>query len=180
MDYAALNESITEKMLKALAIINNPEIAPDVRQLNQEILFKEVGDAIYAKVYDMNAYDFEIEHTKGSGMDDRHFGMAKVASASVATGTLGLGLLVRNYLDSAAAKAQEDAFINAKQSRKHPRVIRSVVGETCKWCTSLAGTYDSPTPDAFKRHRACDCKIVTQGYRSRNGELKNYVKPKDR
>lgn len=57
MDYAGLNETIIDKVLKALQLINNPEIDPEVRQLNQEILFREVGAAVYAKVYDMNAFD---------------------------------------------------------------------------------------------------------------------------
>jgi len=41
MDYAGLNDTIQKKVMAALAIINNPEVAPDVRQLNQEILFRE-------------------------------------------------------------------------------------------------------------------------------------------
>lgn len=176
MDYAKLNDTITKKVLKALALINNPEIDPEIRQLNQEILFREVGASVYAKVYDMNAFDFEIEHTKGVGMDDRHFGMAKVAAASVATGALGLDLLVRNYLDTAAAKAQHDAVVNAKQSGKRTKITRKMNGETCDWCESLAGTYENPDSEVFKRHRGCDCSIITEGYRSRNGLLKNYAK----
>lgn len=176
MDYSNLNRTILKKVMLALALINNPEIDPEVRQLNQEILFREVGAAIYAKVYDMNAYDFEIEHTKGGGMDDRHYGLAKVAAGSVATGALGLGLLVRNYLDTAASIAQRDAVKNAKQSGKRTRITRRMNGETCEWCESLAGTYEDPGSEVFKRHRGCDCSIITEGYRSRNGQLDNYVK----
>lgn len=180
MDYASLNDTIAKKVMAALALINNPEVAPEVRQLNQEILFREVGQAVYNKVYDMNAFDYEIEHTRGPGIDDRHYGLAKVASASVATGTLGLGLLVRNYLDTMASKAQGDATINAKQSGSRTRVTRKMNGETCGWCESLAGTYENPDSEIFKRHRGCDCSIITEGYRSRNGLLKNYVKPAER
>lgn len=179
MDYGKLNDSITPKVLAALALINNPEIAPDIRQRNQEILFAEVGAAVYAKVYDMNAFDFEIEHTVGTGIDDRHYGMAKVASASVATGSKDLPLLVRNYLDSMSAKAQEDATRNARQSGKRTRVTRKMNSETCKWCESLAGVYENPDSEVFKRHRGCDCSIITEGYRTRNGLLDNYVKDKD-
>lgn len=175
MDYSKLNDSIAKKVMAAVALINNPEIAPDIRQLNQEILFREVGAAVYGKVYDMNAFDFEIEHTKGPGIDDRYFGMAKVASASVSAGAVSVPLLVRNYLDSMASKAQEDAVTNARQSGKHPTVVRSMNGETCAWCESMAGTYTSPGPEVFRRHRGCDCSIITQGYKSRNGLLKNYV-----
>ena len=176
MDYAGLNDTIQKKVMAALAIINNPEVAPDVRQLNQEILFREVGAAVYAKVYNMNAFDYEIEHTTGPGIDDRHFGLAKVASASVSAGALGLGLLVRNYLDTMASKAQQDATHNARQSGKRTRVTRKMNGETCGWCESLAGTYENPDSEVFKRHRGCDCSIITEGYRTRNGLLGNYSK----
>ena len=176
MDYAALNDTIQKKVMAALAIINNPEVAPDVRQLNQEILFREVGAAVYAKVYNMNAFDYEIEHTTGPGIDDRHFGLAKVAAASVSAGALGLPLLVRNYLDTMASKAQQDATHNARQSGKRTRVIRKMNGETCGWCESLAGTYENPDSEVFKRHRGCDCSIITEGYRTRNGQLNNYSK----
>lgn len=180
MDYAKLNDSIIKKVLAAVALINNPEIDPEIRQLNQEILFREVGTAIYAKVYDMNAFDYEIEHTRGVGIDDRYYGLAKIASGSVSAGSLGLEDQIRSYLDSTAAKAQQDALVNAKQSGKYPTVTRSINGETCKWCVSLAGTYTNPNPEVFRRHRGCDCSIITEGYRTRNGLLQNYVKPKDR
>lgn len=180
MDYAKLNRTILEKVIRAMKLINNPEIAPEIRQLNQEILFREVGVAVYAKVYDMNAFDFEIEHTKGVGIDDRFYGLAKVASASVSAGALGLEEYVKNYLDNAASKAQRDAMVMAKESGKHPRVIRTTNGDTCKWCRSMAGETSNPTSEIFRRHGGCDCNIRTEGYRSRNGLLKNYVKPQNR
>lgn len=180
MDYAKLNRTILAKVMAALKLINNPEIDPDIRQLNQEILFREVGASIYTKVYDMNAYDFEIEHTRGPGIDNRYYGLAKVSAASVSAGTLGLQDYVKNYLDYAATQAQQDAMKTARESGKHPRVIRTVNGDTCKWCQSLAGEYTNPSGEVFARHNGCDCNIRTEGYRSRNGLLGNYVKPKDR
>lgn len=178
MDYAGLNDTIVKKVLAAMAVINNPEIDPETRQLNQEILFREVGAAVYAKVYNMNAYDYEIEHTTGPGIDDRYYGLAKVASASISAGAVGLALLVRNYLDSMASKAQADATHNARQSGKRTRVIRKLNGETCDWCAKRAGTYEGSniSPEIFQRHRGCDCSIYTEGYRTRNGLLENYTK----
>lgn len=85
-DYGKLANSLTPKVLKAIGLLNNPEIEPNTRQLNQEILLREVSKAIYEKVYDMNAFDMDIAHTKGDGIDDRYYGMAKVASNSVSTG----------------------------------------------------------------------------------------------
>lgn len=180
MDYAKFNDTIIKKVIDVLNLINNPEIDPEVRQLNQEILFREVGSAVYAKIYDMNAYDFEIEYTKGSGIDDRYYGLAKVVAASISTGPLGINDYVRNYLDTMASKAQQDAVTNARQSGKFPTVIRKLNGETCKWCESLAGTYTNPDSEVFKRHAKCDCSITTEGFKSRNGLLGNYVKPSNR
>lgn len=173
-DYSKLNDTITQKVIKAMKLINNPEIDPEIRQLNQEILFREVGSAVYNKVYDMNAYDYEISGTKGPGIDDRHFGMAKTASASVATGNLGIDQRVRTFLDGTTAKAQLDATRNANQSGKRTKVTRKMNGETCEWCESLAGTYEKPDSEVFRRHRDCDCSLSTEGYKSRNGLLKNY------
>lgn len=183
MNYAGLNDTIIDQVMAAIRLINNPEIAPETRQRNQEILFREVGVAIYTQVYDMNAFDFEIEHTRGLGIDDRYYGLAKVASGSVSTGNVGLAEYVRNYLDYAATKAQADAVKNAFESGKFPRVTRRMNGkETCDWCKGKQGVYtgyDIP-PEVYHRHGGCDCSIFTEGFKTRNGELKNYVKPKDR
>ncbi len=123
----------------------------------------------------MNAFDFEIQHTVGPGIDNRYYGLAKVSSASVSTGALGLGEYVKSYLDHAASSAQHHAVKNARESGKHPRVIRTTNGKTCKWCQSKAGEYSDPPPDVFRRHGACDCNIRTEGFKSRNGLLGNYA-----
>lgn len=85
-DYGNLANSLAPKVLAGVALINNPEIQPETRQRNQEIFLREVGKSIYEKTYDMNAFDMEIPHTKGAGIDDRYYGLAKVASNSVSTG----------------------------------------------------------------------------------------------
>lgn len=87
-DYGKLARELYPKVSAAVALLNNPEIAPDTRQLNQEIFLREVAKAIYDKTYEMNAFDMQIEHTKGNGIDDRYYGMAKVASNSVSTGAV--------------------------------------------------------------------------------------------
>lgn len=174
MNYAALNKTVLAKVMKAIATINNPEISPEIRQLNQEILLKEVGTSVYDKVYEMSAFDYSIENTKGDGMDDRYFGLAKIAAGSVSTGTKGLESQVQAYLDNAAGQAQMHAFRNAKETGNRPKVTRIAVGKTCDWCASMAGTYTNPSPDVFRRHDGCNCEIRTEGYKSRNGLLKNY------
>jgi len=180
MNYSDLKPSILARLLEAIALINNPEVSPEIRQLNQEILFREVGTAVYNRVYDMNAFDFEIPHTSGPGIDDRYFGLAKVASDSVSAGNIGLVEYAKNYVDNMIGKAQHDAFNNAVQSGKHPTVVRRIVGETCKWCNARAGTYIDPPSEVFQRHGGCDCSITTSGFKTRNGQLGNYVKPQNR
>lgn len=177
MDYGKLAASLTPKVLAAVALLNNPEITPAVRQLNQEILLREVGKSIYDKIYDMNAFDMEIAHTKGSGIDERFYGLAKVSSNSVSNGNAGLQEYVQNYLFATSSKAQKDAMTTARQSGKRPRVKRTESGDACEWCQSKVGTYDNPGSDVFERHGGCEGKIVTEGFKSRNGELSNYKKP---
>lgn len=86
LDYGKASRALLPKVMSAVKLLNNPEIQPDTRQRNQEIFFREVATAIYNKTYEMNAFDMDIEHTTGSGIDDRYYGMAKVASNSVSTG----------------------------------------------------------------------------------------------
>lgn len=179
MNYSELASKLTPRVMSAIAIINNPEIAPEVRQLNQEILLREVGKSVYDKIYNMNAFDYDIMHTKGAGIDDRYYGLAKVASNSVSNGTKGLEEYIENYLSSTAAKAQRDSFRVAQQSKKFPTVKRTENGDACKWCRSMAGTYTNPSSDVFKRHGGCSGKIVTEGYKTRNGLLNNYKNSPD-
>lgn len=183
MDYTRFTSTILQKVFKAMALINNPEVDPEVRQRNHEILFRELGASVYSKIYDMNAFDFQIEHTRGSGIDDRYYGLAKISSATVSTG--GVAVLeqqVENYINQTIAYAQRDATTNAIENGKHPTVTRRLNGElNCQWCKDKeVENAINPSDDIFHRHRNCDCIIITSGYRSRNGLLNNYVKPKDR
>lgn len=180
MDYSKFTPTIIKKVLAAMTVINNPEIAPDIRQRNQEILFEQVGAAVYAKIYDMNAFDMQIEHTIGNGIDNRFYGLAKVASASVATGALGVDEYVKNFIDNTIGMAQRDAMRTARENGKRPTVTRVESPDCCKWCRSKAGTYTDPDSSVFERHGGCSGRITTSGYRSRNGLLNNYVKPSDR
>jgi hypothetical protein len=82
---------------------------------------------------------------------------------------------LKNFLMSSAAKAQKDAFTTARQSGKRTTVVeRTEHGDACKWCQSKTGTYENPGSDVFERHGGCEGKIVTKGYRARNGLLNNY------
>lgn len=174
MNYAGLVDTIKPKVMEAIAVINNPEISPEIRQLNQEILLKEVGRSVYEKIYNMNAFDYGITNTSGPGIDSRHYGLAKVASNSVSNGTAGLEEYIQNYLATMASKAQQDSFKTASQTKKRPTVTRTEGAGACQWCKGLQGTYTDPPAEVFQRHGGCSGKIVTEGYKSRNGLLKNY------
>ena len=70
-------------------------------------------------------------------------------------------------------------FKIALQSGQTPMVNRQAIGATtCAWCRGKVGTYEDPDPEVFARHASCDCKIFTSGYKTRNGLLDNYKKPK--
>lgn len=86
LDYGKKANELAAQVLEGVRLLNNPEIEPETRQRNQEIFLRQVAQAIYDKTYEMNAFDMEIPHTKGAGIDDRFYGMAKVASNSVSTG----------------------------------------------------------------------------------------------
>lgn len=81
---------------------------------------------------------------------------------------------VRNFLMSTAAKAQGDALKTARQSGKRPTVTRTESSDACKWCQSKTGTFTDPSSEIFHRHGGCEGRIVTSGYKSRNGLLGNY------
>ena len=43
MDYSKLTKTILDKVLRAMELINNPEIDPEVRQLNQRFCLEKLG-----------------------------------------------------------------------------------------------------------------------------------------
>lgn len=174
MDYSKLPATIQFKVEKIISILNNPEIAPDIRQLNMERLFQAVGKATYAKIYEMNAWDMEIPHTAGKFSDNRYYGLAKITAGANVTNT-DYKRLVESYLASMTGLAQDDAFTTAKESGKAPTLTRQLTGPgDCDWCREKADTYIDPAPEDFGRHTDCNCRLITAGYKSRNGLLKNY------
>ena len=82
------------------------------------------------------------------------------------------------YYDSSVRKNAKFQY----ESGLNPKVIRTAVGKTCKWCHDLAGTYDyyevSDTGnDVFRRHKNCDCLVVFSPKKSRyqNVHSKNWM-----
>ncbi|MBQ2658624.1 MAG: hypothetical protein IJF87_08665 [Erysipelotrichaceae bacterium] len=67
----------------------------------------------------------------------------------------------KGYYDSSVEKNARFQY----KSGLRPKIIRTAVGKTCKWCQSLAGTYDyydvsNTGNDVFRRHSNCDCLVV--------------------
>lgn len=177
MNYGDLVKTILPDIYKAIKLINNIEIDPEIRRINLEILFRKIAELSYFVVYDMNAFDMDIWDTIAPGIDKSYLSIAKEVSDSVSLGSIDkVNADVELWVKDIIAKAQYDAFETAKDLSKHPTVVRTAIGKTCEWCLSLVGTYEDPDKEVFKRHAFCDCKIVTKGFRSRNGELNNYVK----
>lgn len=179
MDYLQLAKTIDEDLLKAVALINNPEIEPEVRQAMLERLFSSVGENVYNVIYDMATFDMDVVGTVGAGIDmNRMYGIAKLASDSVVTGgTAKTTSSINLWLQDTISKATYDAFNVAHDLGKHPTLTRTERSNCCKWCTEHVGTFIDPTSEAFRRHDNCRAKIVVSGYKTRNGLVENYRNP---
>lgn len=53
-----------------------------------------------------------------------------------------------------------------------PKIIRTVAGNCCKWCRSLAGKYSYPDvpQDIYRRHQRCRCTV---NYHPGDGKVQN-------
>lgn len=69
----------------------------------------------------------------------------------------------KGYYDSSVRKNADTQY----KAGLKPKIIRTAVGKTCKWCQSVAGTYDyrevsNKGNDVFRRHANCDCLVIYQ------------------
>lgn len=76
--------------------------------------------------------------------------------------------------------------VNAEFHEKaglRPKIVRTSVGKCCKWCQSLAGSYDYPNVphDVYRRHQNCRCTVNYKpgDGRRQNVWTKKVVKPVD-
>ena len=78
---------------------------------------------------------------------------------------------VVNYTQSAVEdtiRTNADAHFKAGLS---PKIKRIATGNCCKWCRSLAGTYDYPVPrEIYRRHENCRCLVL---YDPGDGKVQN-------
>lgn len=66
---------------------------------------------------------------------------------------------------------KKNAEFHAKAGLQ-PKIVRKTVGHCCKWCQSLAGTYNYPDvpKDVYRRHQNCRCTV---DYKPGDGKKKN-------
>ncbi|HEM4697242.1 TPA: hypothetical protein U1025_001125 [Streptococcus suis] len=76
--------------------------------------------------------------------------------------------------------------VNAEFHEKaglRPKIVRTSVGKCCKWCQSIAGSYDYPNVphDVYRRHQNCRCTVNFKpgDGRRQNIWTKKVVKPVD-
>lgn len=172
MNYGSLASTIEPELREAVETILNPEVDPETRRFNLEILLRESGQKVYQVIYAMNAYDMEIEFTTGDGINDNYYGMAKNLSDSI---TLGGNDKVWAefdlWLQDVIHKAQMDALLTAGENGKYRGVTRTERGDCCEWCRAHVGTFIEPSPEVFGQHEHCRGEIRTFGWKSRNGRL---------
>lgn len=177
MNYTSLADTISPDLQAAVDEILNPEIEPEIRRYNLEILLREVGEKVYYNIYDMAAYDMMIEYTNGTGINDAYYGMAKNLSDSVSTGGAKyVREQLYEWLSNQIIKGEHDAFYTAKDLGQHPVLTRVEPADCCVWCRSLAGTHIDPAEhsELWMRHDNCRGSVSVSGYRSRNGQLSAY------
>ena len=87
----------------------------------------------------------------------------------------------QSFLDSLSTNSKSIVDDSVKrnadfhyQSGLSPKIIRTTVGKTCKWCQEVAGVYDykdvkNTGNDVFRRHANCDCTVT---YDPGNGSKK--------
>lgn len=179
MDFYLAIEQLRPKLNRLVAIINDPEIDPVLRKRALTAALTEIGGAVYGSAYRMAAYDMEIAETLGIGIDAQlALGLARNISDGIATGDAATANdQLAAYSVNATGIALTHATITAGDLGKYRTLQIRLRGKgDCDWCRTKArrGKIVDPTPEDFHRHTNCNCFYDVQGFKSRNGELKNY------
>lgn len=179
MDFYLAVQRLAPQLRQLVQTINDQEVNPALRKAALTAAFAQITQKIYGKAYNMTAFDMEILETVGRGVDpELAIGLARNVSDSIAAGNFENSMdQVALYSVNAAGIAQADAAITAGQLGKYRTLRYRLRGKgDCDWCRARAqrGTIVNPTNSDFSRHNHCDCFFDVQGFKSRNGELKNY------
>ena len=178
MNFEPAAHDIGKLMAELLRLIAGMNISPAAKKELLTKSFGAVGTEFYEKMFNDCSMLFDSTAIKTLGMSDLDNQTSRLAQKLIRNDALGrvTDQIVEGYFNSLLADAQNEAFKNAVSLGKVPTLTRSLRGETCEWCVARVGTWTNPSGELFARHDNCDCKIVVSGYKSRNGELKNYTK----
>lgn len=179
MDFYLAIQRLQPQLTLLVRLLNDQMVSPELRKRALTAAFTQIGQSVYGKAYHMTAYDMLIAETIGKGFDVQlAIGLARNVSDSIAMGDGGnAGDQVKTYALSASGSALSDAFETAGQLGKYRTLQYRLRGKgDCDWCRNRAraGKIINPTAADFRRHNRCDCFFDVQGYKSRNGELRNY------
>ena len=149
---------LAEEILRPL-LTQNYEEASRVAAQVQKSLNQRAG-------LGMNALQPEVNEDRATGI------IEKISSYdSYEDGAWLTGEPVVNYTQSAVEdtiRKNADAHFEAGLS---PKIKRIATGGCCRWCRSLAGTYDYPVDrDVYRRHENCRCLVL---YDPRDGKIQD-------
>lgn len=151
---AAFNIHITENPGDVIEeILNdrlkeNHRLITDFGRMVQDILNKQAKIGLEAQIP-------EVNQSRIDGL------VGKITEGDFEQSKWLLGSPVVNFnqsvVDDMVRKNAEFHF----HSGMSPKIIRKEVGNCCKWCKNLVGTYKYPDvpKDVYRRHRNCRCTV---------------------
>ena len=126
----------------------NHRLITDFGRLVQDILNKQAKIGLEAQIP-------EVNQSRIDGL------VGKITEGNFEQSKWLLGSPVVNFsqsvVDDMVRKNAEFHF----RSGMSPKIIRKEVGNCCKWCKNLVGTYKYPDvpKDVYRRHRNCRCTV---------------------
>lgn len=179
VDFSGVSGDMEERAAAAVRQILAMDASPEYKKKRLLELLRRTGNAYHDQLFEASSEVFDSTAIQAARHDAKEQA-ERLATKLMRNNALNretIDRLMGSYYNSLQGSAQEEAFRNAQSMQKHPTLTRSVNGVgDCKWCVSKSGTYTNPKGDDFRRHAKCDCKFEVSGYRSRNGELRNYSK----
>lgn len=103
----------------------------------------------------------------GAGLDtDRLTNLINKIIEEIANGNAPTKLLkepVINYSQNVVDRVQRSNVEMHYKAGLNPKIKRISLGNCCKWCSNLVGTYDYPDDvpkDVYRRHAFCRCQVL--------------------
>lgn len=178
MNFSPTAKDLSKQMVKVVNYILGLDITPAEKRARLSKAFRIVGFEFFDKMFIDNSMLFDSTALKSLGFQNPDDQIERLSAKLVQNHNLDREYtpIVQGFFDSVLADAQYEAFNNGISLEKVPTLTRSLVGETCGWCTARTGTFTYPDGELFARHDNCDCLFIVKGYNSRNGILTNYRK----